>query len=448
MTDQFFSLTIIILVAAAAPIVAQIIPKQAVPETVILVAAGAVLGPNMLDLIHSSGEAITMLKELGCAFLFLLAGYEIDPKSITGKDGRHGLLTWAVTFLLAIGLTLPMPSIAIGLQGQLATALLFTTTALGTLMPILKDRSLSGTRIGDLVISYGTWGELATVLAVAILLSSRTTWKTALILAVMLAFCIWVASAGARAKKRGTRLYLFLESRAETTSQTAVRITVLLMVLLVTFSAIFDLDIVLGAFAAGFVLRYVIPEGNHSLETKLEGMAYGFLVPLFFIVSGCGIDLRAVAQAPALLVIFILGLILIRCVPIVISLTIRKDTRSEIALRNRFSAAFYCTTALPLIVAITGIAVKDGLMAADTASVLVSAGALTVFLMPFLGSLVYLVVDAEPVAAVTEIVHEPSHARQILHDHLQHSHEMAMHRREHIAEEVHKKHGNTSGTNS
>ena len=67
----------------------------------------------------------------------------------------------------------------------------------------------------------------------------------------------------------------------------------------------FDLDIVLGAFAAGFVLRYVIPEGNDSLEKKLDGLAYGFLIPVFFVVSGAKINLMAVFAQPLLLVGFI-----------------------------------------------------------------------------------------------------------------------------------------------
>ena len=83
------------------------------------------------------------------------------------------------------------------------------------------------------------------------------------------------------------------------------RVTVLLLVGLVTLSAVFDLDIVLGAFAAGFVLRYIIPEGNDSLEKKLDGLAYGFLIPVFFVVSGAKINLMAVFAQPLLLVGFI-----------------------------------------------------------------------------------------------------------------------------------------------
>ncbi len=151
------------------------------------------------------------------------------------------------------------------------------------------------------------------------------------------------------------------------------RVTVLLLVALVTLSALFNLDAVLGAFAAGFVLRYVIPEGNHSLEHKLDGIAFGFFVPLFFVVSGAKINLYAVLADPLLLIGFIASLLLIRAVPIFVSLSTDRETRA-MSSHNRVTVALYCTTALPLIVAVTSVATKAGAMSQEVASVLVASG--------------------------------------------------------------------------
>ena len=439
MKTVFVSLTIIAVISASVPVIAHLIPRNIIPETVLLIAAGALLGPNMANVIRADNTAILLLSDLGCAFLFLLAGYEIDPKSVAGRDGKHGLLTWAITFAAGIGLSFLMPDLAEGRQGLIASALLLSTTALGTLMPILKDRALLGTREGDLVLAYGTWGELATVLAVAVLLSVRTGWQTAIILLVFLLICVWFGAAGTRNVRKSTAIYRFLESRADSTSQTMVRVTILMLVVLVTFSSIFDLDIVLGAFAAGFILRFIVPEGNKSLETKLDAIAYGFLIPLFFVVSGCRIDLRAVAEMPGLLLFFIVALILVRCVPIVVSLAVRKDTRNELTWHNRLSVAFYCTTALPLIVAITGITVERGIMEERIASVLVAAGALTVFLMPFLASATYHVTDADPIDAIKEIAHDPEHIREIIREHVEREHERAEEYRREAASRIKKR---------
>lgn len=415
MTVDLISLAIIALVAAACPIVAKLIPNKLVPETVFLLIAGALLGPHLAGAIVLT-DSVGLLSDLGLAFLFLLAGYEINPKSLTGSQGKRGLLTWGISILLAFAVVRATPFFSVSHIDGIAVAIALTTTALGTLMPILKERELTGTRVGESILAYGTWGELCPVLAMAVLLSSRAEWKTVLILLAFVAIAVIVAVVPAKAKKAGHRLFHFLTANAEGTSQTMMRMVVLLLVGLVALSAAFDLDIVLGAFAAGFVLRYIIPEGDHGLEKKLDGVAYGFLIPIFFVVSGAKIDLMAVFQQPALLVGFILMLLLIRAVPIFVALSTGKDTR-DISTHNRLTIALYCTTALPIIVAVTSVAVSANAMSQETASVLVAAGAITVFLMPLLAMLTYRVADAKPIEAVKEITRNPRDIGDILREH-------------------------------
>lgn len=293
----FVSLAIIALVAFASPFIASAIPGKPVPETVFLLVLGAVLGPHMLGVIHVDAE-VSLVSELGLAFLFLLAGFEIDPKSITGVEGRYGLATWVVTFGIAWLAVRFTPWFSVSHFDGIAVTLALTSTALGTLVPIMRERSLTGTRVGDSILAYGTWGELGPVLAMSVLLSARTGIQTLVILGLFAAVCVLLAVVPSRSKRVGSRFFAFVEERADTTSQTFVRLTVLILVTLVAFSAVFDLDIVLGSFAAGFVLRYIIPEGNHTLETKLDGLAYGFLIPVFFTVSGAKIDLTGRGVAP------------------------------------------------------------------------------------------------------------------------------------------------------
>ena len=103
MPTDFISLFTACLIAACAPIIARIIPRGLVPETVILLLAGALLGPHMAGLIELT-DSMNMISELGFAFLFLLAGYEIDPRSLSGSLGKKGLATWAVSMVLSIAL--------------------------------------------------------------------------------------------------------------------------------------------------------------------------------------------------------------------------------------------------------------------------------------------------------------------------------------------------------
>lgn len=392
MTEDLISLCVIALIAAACPVIAKIFPKKIMPETVLLLLAGALLGPHMANIVHLTAS-VDLLSELGLAFLFLLAGFEINPKNLTNSQGKRGFITWILSFGLAFIAVRLSPGFSVSHIDGIAVAIALTTTALGALIPIMKERGFMGTSFGNSILAYGTWGELCPVLAMALLLSTRAEWQTILILALFIVVAVTAAVIPAKAKRAGHWLYNFMSENANTTSQTMMRITVLLLISLVTYSAVFELDIVLGAFAAGFVLRYIISDDNHTLETKLEGVGYGFLIPVFFVVSGANIDLYAVTAQPGLLAAFIVMLLVIRMLPIFISLSIHSETRAE-SPHNRMSIALYCTTALPLIVAVTSVATKAGTMTQETAGILVAAGAVTVFLMPLLASIFNRLADS------------------------------------------------------
>lgn len=417
MTHDFISLAVIAAIAATCPLIAQAIPKKPIPETVFLIVAGAVLGPNLLDVVKLT-EPVELLSELGLAFLFLLAGYEINPKSITGSQGRFGLATWLVCLALGFVIVRLSPLFSVSHIDGLAVAIALGTTALGTLMPILAERKLMGTPVGDAIIAYGTWGELGPVLAMALLLSTRSGWKTMIVLAAFAAVALAFAVIPRKAQENDHRIWRFLEENADTTSQTMMRLTVLILILLVALSSIFNLDIVLGAFAAGFVLRFITPKGSTSLETKLNGIAYGFLIPVFFVVSGAKINLLAVGAKPLLLVWFIAMLLVARAVPVYLALKADPNTRA-MAPHNRLTVALYCTTALPLIVAVTSVATSAGAMTQDVASVLVAAGAVTMFLMPLLTSLTYRIADVQPVSMVKEAVSGQGSLASLAREHIE-----------------------------
>ena len=399
MEFDFASLLVIVTIGALCPAFADRIPGKIIPETVFLLVIGAILGPYGLDL-FAIDEPVSLLSELGMAFLFLLAGYEINPDSLTGSQGRTGLATWAASFAFALVFGAALPAIGFGSLANVALAIALTTTAIGTLMPILKERGVLGTAVGDSIISYGTWGEVAPIIAIVMLLSARSAWKNAIILLGLAVLCVLIARHAAGVRERGSRFYRSIEAKADTTSQTFVRLTIWLLMLLVTISAVFDLDIVLGAFAAGFTLRSIMPDGDHALEHKLDAIGFGFFIPVFFVVSGGKIDVASVFAQPALLIALIVALVVIRAIPIFVATSIHRETR-DMPAQNRASVAIYCATALPLIVAVTSIAVRAGAMPQDFASTFVAAGAITVFLMPLVGQLTYQVVDAQTVHKIS-----------------------------------------------
>ena len=398
--------------------VASLIPGRPVPEVVFFVVAGVVLGPGCLGVVNAT-PGLDLVGRLGMGLLFLMAGYELDLRELTGSMGRHAALCWAVSFGAALLLT---PALGLGLDqtGVAAFSIALTTTAYGTLVPIMRDRELGGTSVGEVIESYGAMGEILPVVAMSLLLSpSRSLGANVAVLVGFVAFCVFVASRGRWAAEMGSRLSRFLHENAESSSQPTLRTVVALLCALLAIAAVLDLDAVLAAFAAGFILRHVTPaEHGHRLMDKVEALGNGLFVPVFFVYSGIGIELAAVGERPGLLVGFVALLLLIRALPLLASL--------------------YCTMALPLIVALTEAAAACGAMDEQMASVLVCAGALTVLVIPIITSLSVRAVAAHPVDAVHEVMEHPHDLREIVHEHHVHAHEVAEELREerrHLHEE-------------
>jgi len=422
MEGILLSLLVMLVVATLAPFLASLVPGRAVPEVVFLVFAGALLGPHGLGLVSTDSTAIDLISDLGMGFVFLMAGYEINLKDLTGPSGRWAVGSWLAS--LALGTLVVMVFFSdTGLEpaSWVALAILLTTTAYGTLAPILHDRELDGTPVGRIVTIHGALGELLPIFAMSVLFSTKSVRGTlaSIILFVLVVLAVLVFST--RFKAAGTGFWRFLEEKSETASYPLVRLVVTILVLLLLASAVGGFDGVLGAFTAGFILRALFPQGNEALERNLRVLGGGFFQPLFFVVSGAGIDLAAATSNLRLLLGFILALALARGLVVGITLNLDASTKG-LSWEEKFSAAAYCTMALPLVVAITSVAQDQGVMVPETASVLVTSAALTVLLIPLVTSLVRVADAAQAAEAVHELaslsgtdlsVHDVLHAHHL-----------------------------------
>ncbi|MEE2057690.1 cation:proton antiporter [Rhodococcus artemisiae] len=380
------SLLWITVAAVLAPLIAGVLPRRLVPEVVLLLVAGVVIGPYVLEIASVDSE-IEMLRELGLGLLFLLAGYEIDPKELTGRGGRRALVTWMVCFGVAVGAVTVLSAAGVVHSG-VAVAIALTSTALGTLLPILADRGLVATELGRAVLNHGAVGELLPVIAMAILLGTRGAVGSLIVLGLFAVVAVLVALLPRWVLREGSHFLQFVRNTSDTTAQTPVRLVMLLLVALIAVAAVFDLDVILGAFAAGFILRRAVPKGDEQLESKLDGLAYGFMIPVFFVTSGMAIDVNAVAGEPVVLVAFLVLLALVRGVPVFVASRLdRGEGGTRFDTSEQIQIALYSTTGLPLIVAVTGVAVSAGHMSTASASILVAAGAITVLIMPTLAGL-------------------------------------------------------------
>lgn len=372
MVEGLGSLLAAMVVVAAAPIVVAFLPGR-VPQVVLLIAGGIVIGPEMLDL--AQPDDITLFANLGLGFLFLLAGYELDPALLRERAGKLAIVAWVISIVLAIATVGALEAAGL-VKAFVPVAIGLTTTALGTLLPILRDHHMLERRFGRSLFAAGAVGEMGPVLCIALLLGHYSSIVEVIGVAAVagVAFALSVIPRFTR----GTRFGRILEEGQHETSQTTLRLTVLLLIALLYLSAEFGLDIVLGAFFAGMVLRRWAPGDIESLERKLDAVGYGFFIPVFFVSSGMGLDVISIVESPGRLLGFFVLLLLVRGVPALF--VYRKDLPAP----RRVQMMLLTATALPLLVALTEIGLQNGSMLPENAAALVGAGVLSVAVFPAL----------------------------------------------------------------
>ena len=369
------SLVLIAVAAVLAPIIAEQSRGLRIPSVVLEIVLGIILGPSVLKLVHPNA-LITGLSDMGLTFLMFLAGLEVDPNRVKGRPIRVATVGWLLSLALALALGSLLVSTGLAID-TLIVGLALTTTALGTLLPVLGDAGVLPTEFGSYVLGVGTAGEFGPIVGVAILLTDKDRLISGLLLVAFVAVAITTAFLATRAHP--PRVVALLRRHLESSTQLPVRISILVVLLLVYLAYELQVDVLLGAFAAGIAVRFlIIGDDSEAIESKLKAIGFGFLIPVFFIESGINFDLHILSRPSALLrLVMFLGLMLIaRGIPALLLY------RRILTGAQRVVLALLSATGLPLIVVITAIGTAEGRMRPENAAALVGAGMLSVLLFP------------------------------------------------------------------
>jgi Kef-type K+ transport system membrane component KefB len=346
------SFLIIVAIAAAAPFVCEWPRTVRLPLVVLEIVLGILVGPHVLGWAES-GPTIQVFSNFGMAFLFFMAGFEINFQAIRGRPISLTGAGWLVSLGLGLGIGFALQGCGIVESGLIVGAAL-TTTALGTLMPILRDARELPTRFGAYAVAAGAIGEFGPILVIATLLAGAEGGHGGS-LALMAAFAaITLVGAWVALTFRPPRIILVLQEKMHTSAQLPVRVAILALASLVFLARQFGLDSIMGAMAAGVVVALTAPgEHGDELRHKLDSSA------------------TALWQLPMFLIFFLI----VRGLPALFVWT-------DLDAASRLALALLSATQLPLVVAIAEIGQRSGRLQSETAAALVGAGMVSVLLFP------------------------------------------------------------------
>jgi Kef-type K+ transport system membrane component KefB len=167
-TESFF---VIVLVAAVAAITVALVPARFAPPVVVLeLFLGIVVGPDVFS-IASTDSFIEFFSNLGLGMLFFFAGYEVDFERIRGRPMELGGAGWLLSVVIAFGIASILAAAGV-IDTFLYVGAAMATTAIGTLIPILRDNGELKTKFGTYLLAAGGAGEFGPVLLVTLFLST------------------------------------------------------------------------------------------------------------------------------------------------------------------------------------------------------------------------------------------------------------------------------------
>src|SRR5438105_2704342 len=274
---SFLGLFIVTIVAFLAPLLLGLSPLRRLPTVVLEIVAGIIIGPSVLHWVKVD-LPIQILSSIGLAFLLFLAGLEVELKRLRG----HLMINVGLGFLLSFGLAL-LVGYGLFISGQVKSplfiAIVLVATALGVIVPLLKDAGEISTDFGQLIVAGAMVAEFGSIILLSLFFSREASsigTKIILLggfvlLAVAFAFVILRL-------ERSVRIAEVLVRLQDTTAQIRVRGAFMLLAAFFVLAQVLSLEVILGAFIAGVLLRLVDSDRmmtHPQFRLKLEAVGSG-----------------------------------------------------------------------------------------------------------------------------------------------------------------------------
>src|SRR6266511_2052327 len=294
MEISFDSVAIVAAIAVAAPLALSLTGVR-LPAIVLEIMLGILVGPHVLAW-ATADEPVAVMSRIGLAFLLLLAGLEIDFNRLRGRLLRLTSLSFVVSFALALALGYGL-RLADLVKSPLLIAIILSATGLGVILPILKDAGQTAKPFGQVVVAGASIAEVGPIVLLSLFFSGESGGLGGK-LVLLIGFFLFVVAVGAAllGLQRSMRVSDTLLKLQDTTAEIRVRGAFLLLAVFVVLASRFGLEAILGAFLAGAILKLGDRDQmltHPQFRQKLEAIGYGVFVPVFFVATGVGFELKA-----------------------------------------------------------------------------------------------------------------------------------------------------------
>jgi monovalent cation:H+ antiporter-2, CPA2 family len=340
-------------VAFLTPILMHRFKLNFLPVVVAEIIMGLLIGKSGFNIVHDD-VWLSTLSTLGFIFLMFLSGLEIDFSTFKGKKkpdklsngisepNAFSVASIIFTGIFALSLGLSYLFVYLGfIEDAFLMTLIISTISLGVVLPTLKEAHLTKTTIGQIILLIAVIADLVTMILLAVFVSLNdkgggNTW----LLLILFAAGVALYFVGRRFKNR-----TFLETMSKGTIQIGTRAVFALIIILVAVSETVGAENILGAFLAGVLVSLLSP--NQELVHKLDSFGYGFLIPIFFVMVGVGLDVWSLLSDPKLLLLIpllLFALLLSKVIPLYFLIR-WYDKKTVIA------SGFLLTSTLSLVIA-------------------------------------------------------------------------------------------------
>lgn len=389
---SFVPLLIVVSIAFLVPLLLTRFRRLGIPVVVGEILAGIILGRSGLGLVEET-EMLEILSILGFSLLMFLSGLEIDFSSILRgtTNSQNGWLDrfvqnpfalGGVLFLLTFGGALLTAMLVHKLDlvsEPWIIALVLSTTSLGVVVPVLKERGYLGNPYGQSILAAAIIADFASILAISIYVLLRSNGLTLDILLILVLFAVFVAV------HRLTALFQkhlptegLLEKLASPTSQIKLRGAIALALVFIALAESLGIENILGAFLAGVILSMASRSSTSALREKLDGIGYGFFIPIFFVMVGVRFDLPSLLgsrEAITIVPFLLVAAYLIKVLPALLLSRLY-------SWRETFAAGFLLSSRLSLIIAAAAIGFQLGVISPALNSSIILVAIITCTLSP------------------------------------------------------------------